>query len=997
MIRPLLIFFLLFFSSLVNAQNTSLYSIKHYTDENGLPQNSIKSIAIGKGGFLWLATEDGLSRFDGNHFVNYNKSNTGAASNRMRNIIKKISTGDLYGITQAGELIPIHNGRVLSKPLSFNKILKTPYASRKIFQQFNYEWPVFFIKAEDFYMQTDDQLYYGITMDSITYYDHNHSCTPIPFSHQKGSSFFITQKSLIHMDLEGNFTSFNKSELKHPQLTGDILQQGPAVKKPLKIYWNSNTDQAFIYLNKSLYEVTYKDGELVTKCILSNYSFESKDVMTIYYDALNSRVFLGSLTQGLVVVRINSFNSGEFSGAVNRAITYAQYPYLQDMSLFANSELMRTDGKQFFFPALEKYSNNFSLVIDQHENIWTQKDSSVYRLSAGGKKLSGSYAFSSAVLSLYLDNEHVLWIATEQGIYFKDLKGADFPPVFLIKVKGARFLYKQNKLLWIGTFRGLYGYDQEAKKTFFINKLSGKNIRSIYGSINGELWISTYGDGFYLYNKGNLIKMPADDQNFLKNTHCIIEDKHGFLWMSTNKGLFQVKIKDLLAYSTDKAKKVFFLYYDKSSGFNTNEFNGGCQPCGSLLQNGFIVFPSIAGSVMFNPAEINPELPDRAIYIDKILADNSEKNLTDTLHLTQDVDLIEIFISSPYFGHQNNLNFEYKFAENNKWNKVNNNNIITFTKLVKGVHEIVIRKQNGFNTDAFVYKRLLIIVRPYYYQTWWFYLLVTITLLAGIILITRYRTRNILRQNLELERTINLRTGALKKIVREMQLSQKLLAEQTNFQKRLLTSITHDLMSPLRYMMFISKKLYQTVEDKSPDAESIRALYLSTNSMYHFTENLLNYNKLFQSSSKRVKDHINLHKLVSDKIEVFLEIAKYYHIEIDINIPSTIFIQADTTILSVILHNLIDNAVKFSHDAKISFHAVQQGNTITFVIQDTGVGMSEEVMNWFNAQDTKILEKGLGLKMVIEFAAKIELTIKVTSVMGAGTNFSMSFYAKNQI
>jgi ligand-binding sensor domain-containing protein len=62
------------------------YSISHYTDENGLPQNSIKAIFKCPGGFVWFITENGLVRFDGRDFSVFNKSNMPLASSRFYTI-----------------------------------------------------------------------------------------------------------------------------------------------------------------------------------------------------------------------------------------------------------------------------------------------------------------------------------------------------------------------------------------------------------------------------------------------------------------------------------------------------------------------------------------------------------------------------------------------------------------------------------------------------------------------------------------------------------------------------------------------------------------------------------------------------------------------------------------------------------------------------------------------------------------------------------------------
>ena len=65
-----------FFFGLELAAQTDNYSIFHFTNENGLPQNSIKGIEIDKKGYVWLATEVGLTRYDGRRFLFHNQLNS---------------------------------------------------------------------------------------------------------------------------------------------------------------------------------------------------------------------------------------------------------------------------------------------------------------------------------------------------------------------------------------------------------------------------------------------------------------------------------------------------------------------------------------------------------------------------------------------------------------------------------------------------------------------------------------------------------------------------------------------------------------------------------------------------------------------------------------------------------------------------------------------------------------------------------------------------------
>ncbi|WP_094486272.1 two-component regulator propeller domain-containing protein [Flavobacterium aurantiibacter] len=77
---------ILLLSANVSAQ---LDSFTWLDDEAGLPQNSIKSIVPDKYGFLWLTTENGLVRYDGQEFKTFNSENQNFLNNRFLYIAGK--------------------------------------------------------------------------------------------------------------------------------------------------------------------------------------------------------------------------------------------------------------------------------------------------------------------------------------------------------------------------------------------------------------------------------------------------------------------------------------------------------------------------------------------------------------------------------------------------------------------------------------------------------------------------------------------------------------------------------------------------------------------------------------------------------------------------------------------------------------------------------------------------------------------------------------------
>ena len=103
---------------------TAQYRFDSWTTENGLPQNSVNDILQTRDGYLWLATEGGLVRFDGLRFVVFDRSTPGIESVRMRALYQD-RQGTLWAGTQDGMLIRHRHGQFFT----YNREHGLPHAS----------------------------------------------------------------------------------------------------------------------------------------------------------------------------------------------------------------------------------------------------------------------------------------------------------------------------------------------------------------------------------------------------------------------------------------------------------------------------------------------------------------------------------------------------------------------------------------------------------------------------------------------------------------------------------------------------------------------------------------------------------------------------------------------------------------------------------------------------------------------------------------------------
>jgi hypothetical protein len=229
-----------------------------------------------------------------------------------------------------------------------------------------------------------------------------------------------------------------------------------------------------------------------------------------------------------------------------------------------------------------------------------------------------------------------------------------------------------NKWL-VGSRDALYSIEAPS---FIPKKISVSpiHIREITKTRDGNFWIMTQGNGFFLYKNGQLIKMPQDKNGYLLFSHTILEDKNGFLWISTNNGLFKVFKDNLLQSVKDPKVLPNYYRYSKEDGFNTNEFNGGCSPSAAALQNGSFVFPSIKGLVFFDPQKIRSYYPEN-FFLERVVFSESKSSIQgQNINLENNFYKAVILIDIPYYANRANLVIEAKLknSKNEKWERVNN-------------------------------------------------------------------------------------------------------------------------------------------------------------------------------------------------------------------------------------------------------------------------------------------------------------------------------------
>ena len=116
----------------VTGNPLSAYSITHFTDENGLPQNSVKSITRDVRGNIWLATERGLARYDGNNFLIFDNFGRSYSNRNIASfhIAPGNAKDDFFAINDEKTFIRISGGKAVADSSFYINQLKAQPFSR---------------------------------------------------------------------------------------------------------------------------------------------------------------------------------------------------------------------------------------------------------------------------------------------------------------------------------------------------------------------------------------------------------------------------------------------------------------------------------------------------------------------------------------------------------------------------------------------------------------------------------------------------------------------------------------------------------------------------------------------------------------------------------------------------------------------------------------------------------------------------------------------------
>lgn len=614
-----------------------------------------------------------------------------------------------------------------------------------------------------------------------------------------------------------------------------------------------------------------------------------------------------------------------------------------------------------------------------------------YRMKTGD-----SHSLPSDIIRDILPYGDQLIIGTQDGVclfdpptgsclqLFKDTKeGRD------IKMVGS-LCFDQEGTLWM-TGNGVYSYRFDTDKLTHYqhdpavpNSISNNNIYSITKDSSGNLWFSTSGSGLDRYRRESDDFENFDIQKNGLSSDCIYEVREssmqkGHLLLITNQGFSQF----------DYPQRKFY-NYGTENGFPLTAVNENAL---YVTHDGEVFLGGIQGMISFWERKLRFTRKSYNIMLVRLLVNGKEilagddsgileKSICHTpeISLKSDQSMLSIEFATSNFIPANQDEIVYRLEGfSDEWNPTyRKQTFITYTNLNPGTYTLVIKSLR----DGIQESRLLIRVLPPWFESWWAYLIYTIVTVSLLWYIIRsYKSRIKLRESLKYEQKHNADIEAL---------NQSKL--------RFFTNISHEFRTPLTLIVGQVETLLQTQIFTPTIYNKILGIYKSSIQLRELITELLDFRKQEQGHMKiKVSQH-NLVNFLYENYLLFLEYASSKQLNFEFHKSADeIEVWYDQKQMQKVINNLLSNAMKHTiAEDMISINVSQEQDRAIIEIKDTGSGIdAAEVDKIFDRfYQTEHLDSlhtgagtGIGLALTKGIIELHHGTIRVESEYGKGSSF----------
>ena len=626
---------------------------------------------------------------------------------------------------------------------------------------------------------------------------------------------------------------------------------------------------------------------------------------------------------------------------------------------------------------------------------------------------------NNSIWSVYEDTDQNMWIGTlGEGISLFNRELGTFSRFSpYSNSSNSNFVMSIseniNKNIWFATANGIVEYDKQSgrfvqfvKDEQNLNTLGSNLALDIYCDSRGWVWIATR-EGLNLYNpQTNQFKVFGEENGILDNNILtILEADDGNMWLATPQGLtnliFENSSFDDLKFSTKN--------YDEKDGLHGKEFN---EHAAFKTKKGELIFGGSDGFSIFNPANLSSTLHNPKVVFTSLKLQNSEvevgkeinhrvllsKSLNHVNQLTfkHNEKTFSVSFAAINYLNPEKTNFHYKLdGFNEEWTTANpSGREITYTNLHPGEYLFRVYAsdlENALRSDEIT---ISIEVLPPFWRTKWAYSFY----LVFIFLLIFYTIQTIIKR----ERN--------KFLIQQERLETAKVHEMDMLKLKFFTNISHEFRTPLTLILSPLERIIKSTSDNSIK-EQLKLIQRNGKRLLNLVNQLLDFRRLeVQGLTLDIREG-ELVAFCKEATESFSDLSESRNIKLTFSSNvNELHAAFDFDKIEKIIFNLLSNAFKFTPEngsisvALLFEDTAKQENFVHIVVKDTGIGIPEEKQELIFERFVQNLPagvivnrgSGIGLSLTREFVQMHNGKIKLESVPGVGSKFTVILPVKSQ-
>jgi signal transduction histidine kinase/ligand-binding sensor domain-containing protein len=950
------------------------YRSTQWTADSGLPQNTVRAIVHATDGYLWVATLDGIAKFDGIHFTVFNKSNTVGITSHRFVAMAEGEGGDLWMASEDGNLIRYHAGHF--QRMKEKDGLRPHSVGAITFDQRGGVW-----------VDSDERVYrWASQSERFEREAFDRDDTRFIPLWWGGTGFWAIKNGELECFMRGRLT-----EYRWPKTLELARIRGIAVDTDGVVWIGLTDDRLGRLVNGSL---VMEKGTVTTDWVSSTMKnwksqiapdlrrtviFPSKSLEKgIPYNVViaddQDNLWVGSEDEGLFRVQRQSIES--FSSMQGLASDDV-YPVMKSSTgdMWVGSwpaGLTRVhDGKVTAFTKANGVPGLVtSLAEDRSGNIWVGSHSGVRIFSHGQLRVPPNMPVQDlpVVQVIHPMKDGGMMFGTPKGIYIR----AGSNSRWMTRSDGlttddVRVIVEDRRGdTWIGGYGGLTRMHNESITRWTeAEGLPSNNIRAIVEDHAGDIWVGTYDGGIGWLHNSKWVVFNQSSGLYDNGAFQILEDGQERFWISSNRGIYRVSRKQLVDVAEGRAKRLDSVAYGRADGMLSMECDGGVWPAGAKDAHGFLWFPTQKGVAIVDPTTVSFDNVPPKVVIESASVDHKLQMGANSVVMRPGQTNLEVQYTALSYARPEQVSFRYKLdGVDDDWQEVGLRRTAYYTHLPPGNYVFRVSARNGDGVESVEDSTLRVTVVPPFYRRWWFFAFIVLTLLAILWMLWNRRLQQIASEHAS-----------------QQAFSRELIAAQESERRRIAAEL-HDslgqrmiIINNLALFLLKTKGKSASEEDKQ---ETIKEISAEATQAIEETRAIAYALRPFQL------DRLGLSKAIQAMVTKVAR-ASGIKLEADIEDIDDAFPEEARINVYRIVQEALNNMVKHSHATEGAVMARRTKSSVMLTISDNGCGLLSE------ARNPKSGAGGFGVTGIRERAMLMEGTLQIQGETGKGTRLVIHF------